>query len=413
MSFSKDAIRSRLQTAWINTCRRTRITLRFAPFVFLAAAVGLSIIGGVRIRSIRDSQKAQIAAEIWQGDSSVRYSQITCFARGQMQTNNAPDLYLSPDKSLNVTEIETIHDALDKTVKASFSEEKDNSDSDDSDTGTGKIWIDAYSATADCTLERPATAVQKAASASITVTGVGGDYGLFHPLSIVSGAFLSSDTPDTKKIVLDTELAFRLFGTYQVTGQSVFIGEREYVIVGVVRHPSTKIDQATQGDLLRAYIPFSELSFLSAPSQSTDTPADPSADSLTAWKTNLAVTTYEVVLPNRLSGIALQNFKTALEGASKQSSDYLITENTGRFSFLRLYNTTFPIGKTSQLRDGYTFPFWERSAQRAEMTLVFWWVWIGVSILTILLSLLAIFASFGKFTRRQRESAERLTIKRI
>ncbi len=402
MSINKERILTGLGTFWSNTRTKTRKVLLALPYVLLAAGVVLSVVSGVRLFQIRDTQKSQIAAEIWSGDSGITYRQVSCFARGQKQIDGGPDQYLTSDYSLSITEIERIREALDKTIATSFGLEKEDESSNQPDTEEPetKIWIDAYSASCNATVTSLASDVSAEIPAEVNLTGVGGDFYVIHPMKMESGAFIQPDTLDTKKIVLDTELSFKLFGTYQVIGRSVMIGQREYVIVGVVRHASTEVDQKTQGDYLRAYIPFAELAYL--------LPADDSglalgeqlpgsvAGASTPRLDSVAISCYEAVLPNRITGIAMANVLSAFEMSGKMDKNYLFVDNTDRFSPLRLWDMTFPAGETQYLRQGFTFPFWEASAQMAESTSVFWWSMLVLGSVQVLWGLLTMYCRFVK-----------------
>lgn len=418
MEIGRTRIGRYFRTGWANHRRHTRMVLAALPFILLAAGVGLCVFSAVRLEQIKESQKSQIAAELWSGDSGKSYRQLTCFARGQQQADGTPDLYLSTNVSLNISDIESIRTNLNTIVKAS-SGEKDksqNSGKTDVKIDDKKLWIDAYSSEAACTIVREATTVKPQASVEVQVTGAAGDYYLFHPLTLLSGAFLSEDTIDSKKIVLDKELAFKLFGFYDVVGSDVMINQRHYTIVGVVQHPDTKIDVSTSGDLLHAYILFDELQYLSGAAvdpggvqTSVNTSADGSKTAassslmdtyaLPGAKTDsstLAISCYELVLPNKIKGIALQNLGNAMESAGKVEKNFLIVDNTSRFSLLRLYDTVFPIGENALERQQYDLPFWELAAQKAESVSVFWWV-IGLSGFTLILtSGLSVYAGVHK-----------------
>ena len=384
MEISKDKIKAFFRTGRDNLSRRIQRTLAALPYVLLAAGIILGVFSGIRIYQIRDSQKSQIAAELWSGDSGKKYRQITCFAVGQVQPDGIPDLYLSPAVSLNILDIASIHTNLDKIVLAASGQKEISNKSSTviPKSEDARLWIDAYSAEATCTVVHAATDIKPEVSAEVTLTGVGGDYYLFHPLTITDGAFLSKDTPDTKKIVLDKELAFKLLGSYNAVGSEVSINQRQYTVVGVVQHGDTKIDKSTSGDLVHAYVLFDELSFLSA-AMNPGGDTDPST---------LAVLCYEVVLPNAIDGVAMQNFKNSMETAGKVNKNFLFVDNTGRFSLLRLYDTVFPVGENTMEKQQYKLPFWEISAEMAESVSVFWWVAGMSGLAAALLSGLAIYA---------------------
>jgi hypothetical protein len=375
----------------MNARRKTRKILFGIPVLLLVTGMIMAVISGIRIYQIQDTQRAQFAAERWSGDSGVQYRQFSCFAKGQPQVGMSPDLYLSSEVSLNVSDIEAIRKNLNMTIEtASGKTDEQNAvspgrskpKSEDS-----RLWIDAYSTQTHFMINRPKTDTSLELQKDVTLIGVGGDFFLIHNMLLESGAYLYEDTLDTKKIVIDTELAFNFFGTYNVVGESVYISGKSYTIVGVVRHPATEIDNRTQGEYMRAYILFPELSKLmsanngSMPDQTMDntfSEGDIGANNTELNK--LAITSYEVVIPNRVTGIAKQDLLSAFEMAGKQESGFLFVENTERFSPFRLVDTLFPIGETDYSRRGYSVPFWESSARMAEAESTFWWVNLLVSV---------------------------------
>ena len=397
-----------------NHNRRLRKFLAAMPYVLLAAGVGVTGLSAVRLVQIAGSQKSQIAAELWSGDSGITYRQITIIGQGQEQTDKSVPLYLTGEQSLDETEIEAIHKSLDTIIKETLgvkgesdgSSKKNTDSASDSSDSSGetesRVWIDAYSSDAITSITRPKSDVKTEVTSNVELTGVGGDFYLFHPFHMLSGAFIDRDTLNSRQIVLDKDLSFSFFGTYESVGETVLLNGREYTVVGVCDTADTKIDNRTYGDLSRAYVLFSELP-ATVSSDSSGLSANPSmSGSVTddGDKAKPAVMCYETVIPNRLRGIALQNIKTALESAGKQSKDFLIVENTDRFSPISLYNSVFPIGMTSVQRAGYTVPYWELSAETAESVSVFWWILLFAGTGTILTAGLSIYHANKKRVSR-------------
>ena len=397
-----------------NHNRRLRKFLAAMPYVLLAAGVGVTGLSAVRLVQIAGSQKSQIAAELWSGDSGITYRQITIIGQGQEQTDKSVPLYLTGEQSLDETEIEAIHKSLDTIIKETLgvkgesdgSSKKNTDSASDSSDSSGeterRVWIDAYSSDAITSITRPKSDVKTEVTSNVELTGVGGDFYLFHPFHMLSGAFIDRDTLNSRQIVLDKDLSFSFFGTYESVGETVLLNGREYTVVGVCDTADTKIDNRTYGDLSRAYVLFSELP-ATVSSDSSGLSANPSmSGSVTddGDKAKPAVMCYETVIPNRLRSIALQNIKTALESSGKQSKYFLIVENTDRFSPISLYNSVFPIGKTSVQRAGYTVPYWELSAETAESVSVFWWILLFAGTGTILTAGLSIYHANKKRVSR-------------
>jgi len=174
VDFSREKWMSVLRSIRNNHSRRLRKFLAAVPYVLLAAGVGVTGLSGVRLAQIAGSQKSQIAAELWSGDSGITYRQITVIGRGQEQTDKSVPLYLTAEQSLNEADIKTIHTSLDTTIKETLGvkgesddstgrkraggsgSSTDSTDSSDASDGTdGRVWIDAYSSDAVTSITRP------------------------------------------------------------------------------------------------------------------------------------------------------------------------------------------------------------------------------------------------------------------
>jgi hypothetical protein len=412
VDFSREKWMSVLRSIRNNHSRRLRKFLAAMPYVLLAAGVVVTGLSAVRLVQIAGSQKSQIAAELWSGDSGITYRQITIIGRGQEQSDKSVPLCLTQELSLNVTEIEAIHKSLDTTIKETLgvkgesdgssnkrtsSSDSASDSSDSSGDAASRVWIDAYSSDAIASITRPKSDLKSELTSSVELTGVGGDFYLFHPFHMLSGAFIDPDTLNSRQIVLDKDLSFSFFGTYESVGETVVLNGREYTVVGVCDTADTKIDNRSYGDLNRAYVLFTELPSTASSDSSGSNMGVPAAGNSGAGTASPgdaakpAVMCYETVIPNRLRGIALQNIKTALESSGKQSKDFLLIENTDRFSPVSLYNTVFPIGETSVKRADYRVPYWELSAETAESVCVFWWIHLVAGTGTILTAGLSVY----------------------
>ncbi len=362
------------------------------PFVLLLCGVVLCLGAAIVKNQIAQGQSSQSAAQRWGSGSGRSFVQISLFGRGQGQAGNLPPLVLDSSLSLQVSDIKGIREKLEEAIQAAaeLDAEKRGVDyEEEATTEEGKrLWVDAYSSEGKFSLQKDAKDGVVATQAEAVLTGFSGDFSLIHPMILVDGSFISEDDLDHQRIVLDEGLAWQLFGSNQVSGQSLKIGSRDYTVAGVVRTGQSQSDQRSYGDLPRGYILFSELVALSKPEPDTNvTSPAPSSQG------ELAILCYEVILPEPLKGIGEQNVISAVTGVGKKDSDFILVENSGRFGFLALYNTLFPIGETKISQSGFQFPFWELSAQLAEQSMLFWWNLMGIGLLTIALSSLAVYSS--------------------
>lgn len=89
----------------------------------------------------------------------------------------------------------------------------------------GSLYQDAWSGTAT------SVAVSgPAGKSNVKTYGVGGDFFLFHPYTLLSGSYIAESDFAQDRVVLDENLAWQLFGSSDVAGMEVTIGERNYPV---------------------------------------------------------------------------------------------------------------------------------------------------------------------------------------
>jgi hypothetical protein len=379
------------------------------PFIILAAAIFGIVFSGIRIVQVKSTQHTQTAADRWAGETGKRYRQVTLFAQGQTQPGGAPPLYIDAEKSINIATLTVIRESLNTIVESSATEankKKDKKVSKEDTPKTAKLWTDAYSSEAKGNLIAVIGEIEAETAIEASITGVSGNYALFHPMEILSGSFLSEEVIDSQDIVINEQLAWNMFKSYEVNGLKIMIGSRVYTIVGVVRESASKTDLLAGSDKARAYIYFEELANLipsSGPESDTlqmenNYSEGGEADPLT--QDDLAIMCYEAVLPDQISGIAENDLISSV--TSYSAKNLLIISNTGRFGLFRLAGDVFPVGENVAFESKFVYPTWELSAQIAESLLIFWWVILLTSVLLIPLTALCVYQTVRKFTQIRR-----------
>ena len=199
----------------------------------------------------------------------------------------------------------------------------------------GRLYIDAYSGTATVTISS-----DNAGSTSVKAVGVGGDFFYFHPLYLRAGAYIKSDDLMDDLVVLDEEMAWRLFGGTDLAGLTVTINGTSFVISGVIsRESDCATEKAYTGDG-GVYMSFSAMKRL----------VD-SAD----------ITGYEIVMPNPIGGYA-----KGLLSDSFPIGEGDIVENSGRYGLLHLWEVIQNFGLRSMRNNGVIYPYWENAARLTE-----------------------------------------------
>lgn len=364
------------------------------PFLLLTLGVVGTVISAVYINRTRLEQYEQTAASRWGQDSNYDYRQVTAIARAQMTQEDAVPLYADESMSFNVDTIENIRQNLDAMISTT-----DTRHVIQSDRGPAvEQWADAYSSSFRATLSPIIGGDVLDDRFEASVVGVAGQYTLFHPMEHFSGSFLTPESIQPDSIVLNDQLAWNMFRSYDVVDQAVEINGREYMIVGVVREGRHSAHVEAGASRPRAYVHFEELKYL----QSSEIGEQPSDyyinDSLDYYDldnvTNqtsleeIAVMYYEVVLPDPIRNIAYNDLKNAIDSYSESTQNFLIINNTDRFRLSRLLRDYFPIGEQRIERNAFECPYWEISAQIAEDQIRLGWTIMGASIIVISISAL-------------------------
>ena len=204
------------------------------------------------LNAVKSALLTQSAAKAWRGSSEMRFAQVSVF--------------LPEDEKTDVNSIESFRRTLDQALVDASLEAPEG----------GSLYTDAYSGTATVSV------VSGKTSLSVKTIGVGGDFFLFHPLTLRSGSYLSGSDYMPDRVLLDEELAWALFGSYDVAGMSIQIGERTYPVAGVVHREDDFASKEAYQDGPGMFMSYEALNAIS--------------------ETKLGC--YEIVMPDMISGYA-------------------------------------------------------------------------------------------------------------
>lgn len=252
----------------------------------------------------------QSAAQAWRGESDLRFAQVSVF--------------LPNDTLATEDHVYTFRQALESAFVEASLEAAEG----------GSLYTDAYAGKTTLNVQ------SERASVSVQTLGVGGEFFLFHPLRLLSGSYLSERDFMQDRVLLDENLAWSLFGSSDVVGQTVTIQGREYPVAGVVAledDPSTK-KARTAGEPLM-FMCYDALNAL----------------------TQTGISSYELVAPNMVSGYAL-----GLVEEKFQPTGGVVVENSRRFSAASLGKIVLAFGTRSMNEKGVIYPYWENAARRCE-----------------------------------------------
>ena len=298
--------------------KRGRLKLSPASILlFLSGVISFVLFGilyGV-ISFLAGRQDTQLMAERWSKSEENRAAQVSVF--------------FSENLGMTEDEIVNFEHGLDSAlVEASITNTSENPDS--------RLWIDAYSATGTITLER------ENKSASVSAIGVGGEFFQFHPLKLVSGAYFSGNDVMQDYVVIDEEIAWQLFGSNNVAGQTITIKGVPHIITGVIERQQDRLSKAAGLNSSVAYVSYNTLK--------------------TLGRAN-SICCFEIVMPNPVKNYAFNYVKVKL-GTNEAESETI--ENSSRYGFLSLLSVIGEFGTRAMNGKAIIYPYWENVARGYE-----------------------------------------------
>lgn len=259
------------------------------------------------------SQLSQTAAARW--SSKKNASQVSCFfSVGSGITEDA------------IIDFEhTVDNAL---VDASVVQESENPGA--------RLWADAYSADGTVNISTDK------ASITADAIGIGGDFFLFHPVQLLYGAYFSGNDLMKDYCVIDEDAAWQLFGSNDVAGMMVSIGGVPHIVTGVVERPKGRLAEAAGLDSTLVYVSYQTLSELGI---------------------SHGINHYEIVMPNPVTGFAVNYIREQLGNEEKETE---VVENTTRYSLLSRLKLLTQFGVRSMNGKAIIYPYWENIARGYE-----------------------------------------------
>lgn len=284
-----------------------------------------------------EKQDTQQAAERWKKDGGV--AQISCF--------------FSVNTRLTPETIEDFEHNLDSALEAA-------SIVVESPHASARLWADAYSASGKITVK------SNVGNITVDAIGIGGDFFLFHPLPLLSGSYFSGNDLMQDYCVLDQDGAWKLFGSNDVVGQTVYIGDVAHIVTGVVKRDESKLYKAAGLDSALIYVSYSTLD---------------------KYGSNNGINHFEIVMPNPVKGYAYDYIKSAIGVAEEELE---IVENSSRFT---LFNRVKHIGKLSNRSmngKAIIYPYWENVTRAIEdrlaLLMIFQLLFTAIPVIVITVS---------------------------
>lgn len=250
------------------------------------------------------------AANTWAGESEMPFAQLAC--------------YLPNDQTLEEQDIWSFRQTLEKQLTDAALEAPEN----------GSLYTDAYSG------QGTLTVTAERGNAQVSVIGVGGDYFRFHPLQLRSGSYLAETDLMQDRVILDEELAWKLFGGMDLTGLSVTINGADYYVAGVVSREDDRYSSIAYSDGAGMFMSYSALK---------------------ACNDSVSINCYEIVMPNTITSFAKNMVQEHFP-----LKDGIVVENSSRYSLENLLNVIGDFGKRSMGLNGIIYPYWENAVRLTE-----------------------------------------------
>jgi len=255
--------------------------------------------------------RSQQAANAWAGQSGERFSQLSVFfpETYSFTEDNIRSMYTTLDNSLRTVSLES--------------------------TQGRTLYTDAWSTSGEVSL------ISRRGSVSAKAIAVGGDFFLFHPLNLRDGSYLSPNDVMKDRIVIDEDLAWRLFGAVKIAGFDVLINGKPFLVAGVISREDDFATSTAYTDGAGLFMSFEAFNDMNGG--------------------GMSISCYEIILPDPISGFA----KSTLTEAISNSSAHII-ENTTRFSLGNTFALVSEFGQRSMRTYAIAYPYWENAARLAE-----------------------------------------------
>ncbi len=258
-------------------------------------------------------ESSQMAAKRWSERKDV--SQVSCF--------------FSVDSGITEDRLIEFEHTVDRALAdASVTQESENPGA--------RLWADAYSADGQVTISSDKASIQADA------IGIGGDFFLFHPLKLLYGAYFSGNDLMKDYCVIDEDAAWQLFGSSNVAGMMVNIGGVPHMVTGVVERPSGRLAEEAGLSGTLVYVSYETLSELGSSN---------------------GINCYEIVMPNPVTGFAVNYIREQL-GMDEKVTE--VVENTSRYTFVSKLKRLLEFGTRSMNGKAIIYPYWENIARGYE-----------------------------------------------
>ena len=233
----------------------------------------------------------------------------------------------------------------------------------------GRSWAYCYAAEVSVEVSGPK------GNATAETMAVGGDFAVFHQMDFSYGSFFLNDDSNPMGVVLDRDLAWKVFGAENVVGMTVTINEFEFTVVGICdKRTDRGVYGYTYGTNPRMYMSY--------------------AGYVKVFGESPRVTLFETALPNSVKSFAKNIFNSAV---SVSTDNAVVIESSDRFSIVNRYKNTKDIGYSWIKSNKIEYPYWENEARvydyRCAIIMQFEVLIAAIGVSVLLLAIIMFFTS--------------------
>lgn len=277
-------------------------------FIMLIFCILITVASVVYIKVTTEGMYSQQMASRW---SKGGYSQISCF--------------ISDKEAITEDRINNYHHIFEKAlVEDSIYLEGE------------KQVVSCYSARGSISIRNDNNNVE------VKAIGVGGDFFLYHPIKLLKGSYYGQEEVMDDYIIVDEDVAWQLFGSSNIDGMKVYIGEVPHIIKGVVRRDTGRLNDYAGNNKGTVYVSY---------------------NTLKKYGDCKEINTFEVTLPNPVKSYA---FNLVKEKVDIDEENIEIVENTERFDIDSLLKIIADFGSRSMNSKEIVYPYWENTARGYE-----------------------------------------------
>ncbi|WP_026526534.1 ABC transporter permease [Butyrivibrio sp. VCD2006] len=244
-------------------------------------------------------------------------------------------------------------------------------EADASTQGGNAVWNYCFSGVGSIEITRGLKSVTAVA------IGVGGDFFQFHPMQVMSGNYFTGDIVMKDYVILDEELAWQLFGSNDIVGESIILGGVPHYIAGVVKKDSGKYVKASGMVFPTIFMSFESLATygkIDASVLSTDgtlgkfTVASKNDEEAEAGTSDVdtqakGIVCMEVVMPNTVDNYAA-NF--VIDKLGLNTTQVEVVDNSARFEDRHLLDLIGKFNTRGMQTKPVIYPYWENNARAYE-----------------------------------------------